>query len=75
MQVGKAPMLLVDGQPVIRDVACHAATSIISRLAQIASVRSQGEYAVMDAAREPQSICLCSSEATTCFCSRNPGSV
>jgi hypothetical protein len=88
MQVGKAPMLLLDGQPLIRDAACHAATSIISCLTEIASVRSQveqflnagppalaqfktvhvlqGEYAVMDTAQEPQSICLCSSEATTC---------
>ena len=88
MQLGKAPMLLVDGQPLIRDAACHAAKSIISRLAEIASVRSQveqfltagppalariktvhvlqGEYAVMDTAHESQSICLCSSEATTC---------
>ena len=88
MQVGKAPMLLVDGQPVIRDAACHATTSLILRLAELASVRSQieqfltagppalariktvhvlqGEYAVMDAAHEPQPICLCSSEATTC---------
>ena len=81
-------MLLVDGQPVVRDAACHATTSLILRLAEIASVQSQieqfltagppaltrfktvhvlqGEYAVMDAAHEPQPICLCSSEATTC---------